>query len=1357
VSFDNSRFTFDPWKNFSGVVMEQGRVQLDADWNEWLAEVSRRIQANTLDIMGHAVYPATTPYGFLITLSSSGGKNSISIGPGRMYVDGLLAENHGQYATAQWDPALAEMSGSPQPQPPSPPPASTANVVDYANQPYYPGATLPTDNGQYIFYLDVWSRPITWLEDPHLIDKAVGVDTTGRLQTVWQVKYMSNSGGWTCSTPDSQIWPPPTPGVLTTDVVPNASSGPCCLTAGTSYTGVENQFYRVEIHQNGASVTSSSAPTTYPVPAGIATATFKWSRENASVQTGVTAITSGKDTANATVSVLSVMSLGRDQVLGFSAGDWIEILDDWSELWGNPGVLCQIDQVNVSPPTITLTSTLNTTSTAANTDPPSFPIDSSNTVNPNALYPDRHTRVRRWDQKGKVYESDGKTVWVDLSVSNSTGDIPVPPPGTTLILEDGITVTFNTNSSGGAAGGAFNVGDFWTFAARTADGSVEKLAAVPPRGIHHHYTKLSTVNFSVPSAPDCRTEWPPATSAGCSGCCTYTVGQGGEYSTIQAAISNLPSTGGEICILPGRYFEHVFIYNLRDVVIHGCGAQTRIASPSLQTFATVTLGGSTTIGDKLTLTMTSSAIAGSPVSVTYTVTASDTLNSIASNLAASLNSYTVLSAAGISASASLAVVTLTSTSSLNPSPVWTGSSAGLTAAGTETVTISSAPASTNPIVTPESGFAAVITVVESAHIELRSFAVEAADGEAGILLDGVAYNAEGEGQNTINKQIDELPIDITIQDLVLTASTLPAIVAVKTYILKITGNRIAMKDVASQWAAIYVSGIEIHVDHNWIGLQDANPVAEDRLPGIVVSDVSSGFYPTSTPSTPAANGGIHIAGSSGDVFILDNEIEGGAFNAITLGNFTLVSDGIYQNTPPTGLFPLTSPVETAGTTLMLPATDSKGNQVVMGNPLQNIQIARNRIRTIGLCGIGPVGFFNLATTQELVNIQNLTITSNTISTSLQNAITPFAKGITGLGYGAICLPDVQNLILRDNTITDFGSVPGAQVCGIFLCSGEQVEISRNQVIETRDWSGIPATTAAAISGAQGGIVINAVSPPSLDQTATAAGWTCSGDGTPPMNQPGLPALRVEENVVRVPLGLALGVAGAGPFSIVNNHLSSGGTVPAASTSLASQSGMVPFRSTQFPTNVLTVEILNIGIAIDVERISPGLSVIDRVLSKLLKTGLTSSSGAVLFANNICQLETRASGATGLASVAILTLDHLTFTNNHCWIDSCARREYSADSFLSSAVLMDAVLVAASLQVCGNRLQESAGSVAFSGLTAGVRNITAQNITSYCLYTLPASSSINNISFSPKGNCDDRLERLIVEVEALLASSSTSNP
>ena len=104
MSFDNSRSTFNPCNDYAGVVMQQGRVQLDADWNEWLSEFARRMQAGTLDILGRAVYPATTPYAFQITASSSGGSNLLTIGPGRMYVDGLLAENHGDPTTAVWDP-----------------------------------------------------------------------------------------------------------------------------------------------------------------------------------------------------------------------------------------------------------------------------------------------------------------------------------------------------------------------------------------------------------------------------------------------------------------------------------------------------------------------------------------------------------------------------------------------------------------------------------------------------------------------------------------------------------------------------------------------------------------------------------------------------------------------------------------------------------------------------------------------------------------------------------------------------------------------------------------------------------------------------------------------------------------------------------------------------------------------------------------------------------------------------------------------------------------------------------------------------------------------------------------------------
>src|ERR1700752_286472 len=96
MSFDISRVTFDPWKDFSSVVMQQGRVQLDSDWNEWLAEFVRRIRAGTLDTVGRALVPLTTPSAFQITSTQdSSGNLSIGIGGGPMYVDGLLAENHG--------------------------------------------------------------------------------------------------------------------------------------------------------------------------------------------------------------------------------------------------------------------------------------------------------------------------------------------------------------------------------------------------------------------------------------------------------------------------------------------------------------------------------------------------------------------------------------------------------------------------------------------------------------------------------------------------------------------------------------------------------------------------------------------------------------------------------------------------------------------------------------------------------------------------------------------------------------------------------------------------------------------------------------------------------------------------------------------------------------------------------------------------------------------------------------------------------------------------------------------------------------------------------------------------------------
>jgi hypothetical protein len=1161
VAFDNSRFTFDPWKNYSGVVMEQGRVQLDSDWNEWHAEIARRVQAGTLDIMGHAAYPATTPAAFQITASS--GPNTVLIGCGRMYVDGLLAENHGDPANAQWDPALAELSGSPQ----SPPPPSSANTVNFTQQPYYPGASLPTEAGSYLFYLDIWTRPVTFLEDPNLIDKAVGVDTTGRLQTVWQVKYMP-AGAYTCATPDSEIaYPAGSAGLLSTNVVPNPTVGPCCLTTGAGYTGVENQFYRVEIHKGGPGSDTPSA----------ARATFKWSRDNASVATGVTAITSGTDTAGNPASVLTVMSLGRDQVLGFSPGDWIEILDDWTEFWGIAGILCQIVSVSVSARTVTLTTTVPTGPT---------------------------TRIIRWDQSGTVYKVNGTQLepWCDVSATG--GAIPVPASDTTLVLEDGITIVFSTNSSGGS----FNVGDFWSFAARTADGMPEILIDARPRGLHHHYTKLSVVTFSSPASnPDCRTPWSCADQGDC-GCCVCTVGDGvesfGKFTSIQQAIASLPKSGGEVCILPGRYHEYVVVNGLSDIVIRGCGAQTRLASPSMRPSA-------------------------------------------------------------------------------QPAPPTPGST--------------------------ESGLAAIITVVGSQHIELRSFAVEAADGEAGILLD---YKQQELGHAGLFTGVDA---DITVENLVITASTLPAIVAIDVALLRITNNRVAMEDVASLWASIYVSGTEIHIDRNWIGLQDASN-ASNWASANVVADLASSFPGVagglggSGGTAAVANGGIQVAGSSQDIFITENEIEGGTHNGITLGSFVILNANGANTGAVTGLLA----TKVGGNSLQLPGSATFGNiegKLGAGGGLQNIQIARNRIRNMGLCGIGPVGFFDLVQNLEVISVQNLAITGNTISGSLQDVVAPFERNAAEFGYGAVCVPDVQNLIIRDNIITDFGNMPGAQVCGIFVLHGEQVEISGTQVIETRDWSAIPSGAASSANALQAGILVMLVTPPALDQVATGSAWTAATNPfAPPIYQPGLPALRVENNVVRVPLGVALEAVGFGPFSILGNHLSSGGTVPVVSTTLLeAEATLQPAGGAQASVlGALTVFILNLGLAVEFD--NPGGGYSNAYLYAKQSSGnvagsslASSSSGAVLFTNNICQLETRASGATGFASVEILTLDHLTFSNNHCWLDG------------SGTALMDALLFSVSLNASGNRFQESVGSVLVSGLTFAVWNITTQNISTFCLF------------------------------------------
>lgn len=460
MGFDLSRLTFDPLKDFLGVVMQRGRVQLDADWNELVVQLIRRIEVGTLDILGPQAVPCQTPGAFQIGVENG----DLSIGVGRIYVDGMLAENHGTPPYA-WDCRLAETVGT--------------KPVLYASQPYFPDPPPVPSGGTHLVYLDVWRRDVTHLEDPSLLETALGgVDTCGRLQTVWQVKLLEDVGEMAPSTPDEDIpgWTDatrPSAGRLSTATNPPAPEAALAgISPAAGYTGMENQLYRIEIHTGGER----------------AQATFKWARDNGSIASRVTHINGQK---------ITIDNMARDEASGFKDGDWVEITDDWRDLNNRPGDLRRVDSVSNAGCTITLEDGLT---------PGRFPVDQQGETDPS-----RHTRIRCWNQTGPVLRGDG-SIHCDLDVSG-TGEIPVPEEGTRIFVEHGIVVEFHLAAQSDGSPGGFRSGDYWVFAARTDSGSIEVLDQQPPRGVHHHYARLALLTGEQCEA-DLRTLWCPSHKRG---------------------------------------------------------------------------------------------------------------------------------------------------------------------------------------------------------------------------------------------------------------------------------------------------------------------------------------------------------------------------------------------------------------------------------------------------------------------------------------------------------------------------------------------------------------------------------------------------------------------------------------------------------------------------------------------------------------------------------------------------------------------------------------------------------------------------------------------------------------------------
>jgi hypothetical protein len=480
---DFSRDTFDRAKHYSRVLMQQGRVQVDADWNEQQAINTYRVETEAKDVVGACGAPVGDA-GFGITPDAK----TLKIGKGRIYVDGILCEND------------ADLDYFKQPDFPMEP--NAPNVQDILKA---------TDLG--IVYLDVWQRHLTALDDDLIREKALGgPDTATRVKTIWQVRVLpvkgpdpkecsrlekersilqakidelqsalakaarSKSkpatrktlsaasqldglkrelavlevmitevcGAVECITPFpgwDALFPPKWGMMNARTTIPDNPDDVCLIPPSAGYTRLENQLYRVEIHQGG----------NFPAD----TVTFKWSRDNGTVVTAITKISGN---------VVTVHDLGPDAELGFANGQLVEILDDLNELKGTSSQLLKIDDAT----TLDIKLNSNPTPLASNADG----VDKT-----------RHPKLRRWDRVGALTAN----TWIPL--------------------ESGIEVQFSE--------GTYKTGDYWLIPARTATGEIEwppfetpnKPVAQPRRGIQHHYCRLALVTFDgkkLSVQQDCR-------------------------------------------------------------------------------------------------------------------------------------------------------------------------------------------------------------------------------------------------------------------------------------------------------------------------------------------------------------------------------------------------------------------------------------------------------------------------------------------------------------------------------------------------------------------------------------------------------------------------------------------------------------------------------------------------------------------------------------------------------------------------------------------------------------------------------------------------------------------------------------
>ncbi len=319
---DFSRNTFSRKKRYHAVRMQQGRVLLDADWNEMVDIVNDQHTTAMRKMIGEH---GGLGSGFQITFADKANTCDVEKGTEKERTLPDLYLHAGQYYANGYSCTLDE-------------------TVSFEKQPYFPGAedhkraALSNKDAQrWLVYLAAWERHLTTIEDPDLAEPSLGgADTTTRTQLVWQVKMLRLEEHHVNKHTLAEL--PEWRRLIRTRNIP--------IQMNQGY-AIENELFRIEIHAGSDEGEQAEADDPGTMRQGAKPATWKWSRDNASIAFPLKDIRQVETSAGLKDPHSLEILLATDQRLQeqLRNGDCVELdCDDWV-LNGRPGWLGTISQV----------------------------------------------------------------------------------------------------------------------------------------------------------------------------------------------------------------------------------------------------------------------------------------------------------------------------------------------------------------------------------------------------------------------------------------------------------------------------------------------------------------------------------------------------------------------------------------------------------------------------------------------------------------------------------------------------------------------------------------------------------------------------------------------------------------------------------------------------------------------------------------------------------------------------------------------------------------------------------------------------------------------------------------------------